>query len=248
MRGNMRLDRKGKYIIHIFIVLCTYGIIYFLCKLDVKGYVEPCNDIEELLCSVSGFTVTEFPLDVKGAMIKWMLALSVVYILVGREIYSQMNDLKYIAMIRYGSYRNFYRSLMNKTSITSLLYGICGVGITYVLYLCSGNGQVSNRDFLEMSVIYVLQLLLLCLIQTVCFISFSGYTVSVIVLILWFMVAMCGHFVVGENWNWLPTNWGMYIRSAKRIDGGVTNAAYGIQSIACVLLWIGTPFIIKRKR
>lgn len=63
---------------------------------------------------------------------------------------------------------------MNKTVVNTLLYGVCGVGITYVLYLLGGNGQVSAAVFIKMSMIYILQLILLCLVQTVCMILFSG--------------------------------------------------------------------------
>ena len=176
MRGNMKLGKKGNYVVNIILVACVYAVIFALCKLDVKDYAKSYQDIEELLCAVSGFRMTDLPMDIQGQMIKWMLSLSVVYILVGRDIYDPLNHLKYIAMVRYGSYRRFYQTLMNKTVVNTLLYGVCGAGITYVLYLLGGNGQVSTAIFIKMSMIYILQLILLCLVQTVCMILFSGYT------------------------------------------------------------------------
>lgn len=98
-----------------------YAVIFALCKLDVKDYAKSYQDIEELLCAVSGFRMTDLPMDIQGQMIKWMLSLSVVYILVGRDIYDPLNHLKYIAMVRYGSYRRFYQTLMNKTVVNTLL-------------------------------------------------------------------------------------------------------------------------------
>ena len=73
-----------------------YAVIFALCKLDVKDYAKSYQDIEELLCAVSGFRMTDLPMDIQGQMIKWMLSLSVVYILVGRDIYDPLNHLKYI--------------------------------------------------------------------------------------------------------------------------------------------------------
>lgn len=115
MRGNMKLGKKGNYVVNIILVACVYAVIFALCKLDVKDYAKSYQDIEELLCAVSGFRMTDLPMDIQGQMIKWMLSLSVVYILVGRDIYDPLNHLKYIAMVRYGSYRRFYQTLMNKT-------------------------------------------------------------------------------------------------------------------------------------
>ena len=150
MRGNMKLGKKGNYVVNIILVACVYAVIFALCKLDVKDYAKSYQDIEELLCAVSGFRMTDLPMDIQGQMIKWMLSLSVVYILVGRDIYDPLNHLKYIAMVRYGSYRRFYQTLMNKTVVNTLLYGVCGAGITYVLYLLGGNGQVSAAVFIKM--------------------------------------------------------------------------------------------------
>ena len=120
MRGNMKLGKKGNYVVNIILVACVYAVIFALCKLDVKDYAKSYQDIEELLCAVSGFRMTDLPMDIQGQMIKWMLSLSVVYILVGRDIYDPLNHLKYIAMVRYGSYRRFYQTLMNKTVVNTL--------------------------------------------------------------------------------------------------------------------------------
>lgn len=248
MRGNMKLGKKGNYVVNIILVACVYAVIFALCKLDVKDYAKSYQDIEELLCAVSGFRMTDLPMDIQGQMIKWMLSLSVVYILVGRDIYDPLNHLKYIAMVRYGSYRRFYQTLMNKTVVNTLLYGVCGVGITYVLYLLGGNGQVSAAVFIKMSMIYILQLILLCLVQTVCMILFSGYTASVLVLISWFVLVLCGSFLAGAHWQWLPANWGMYMRRAEMTEGGVTVTSYYIEGILCVLLWIVVPRIVKREK
>ena len=248
MWGNMKLGKKGNYAVNIILVACVYAVIFALCKLDVKDYAKSYQDIEELLCAVSGFRMTDLPMDIQGQMIKWMLSLSVVYILVGRDIYDLLNHLKYIAMVRYGSYRRFYQTLMNKTVVNTLLYGVCGAGITYVLYLLGGNGQVSAAAFIKMSMIYILQLILLCLVQTVCMILFSGYTASVLVLISWFVMVLCGSFLAGTHWRWLPANWGMYMRRAEMIKGGVTVTSYYIEGILCVLLWIVVPRIVKREK
>lgn len=241
------MDRKIKYAVNIIIVLCVYTVLFELCRLDVKDYVGSFDDIEELLCVISGFPLSELLIDYKTTMIKWMLALSVLFALVGKEIYDQQSNLKYIAMIRYGSYRRFYRSLMNRTVLSVLVYGSVGILITYVLYIFGGNGQVSNKEFLEMGTIYLSQLLLLCLLQTLCMILTRGYTASVILLILWFVMVMCGHLVMESEWMWLPANWGMYMRGTKVVSGGVSNAAYYIQAGACILLWTGVPLVIKRK-
>ena len=242
------MDRKVKYVVYIITVLCVYAVLFELCRWDVKDYNVKPYDIEELLCVLSGFPPAELPMDNKISMIKWMLALLVIFTLVGREIYDQQNNLKYIAMVRYGSYRRFYRSLMNRTVGYVLLYGSAGMLITYVLYVCEGNGQVGDVEFLEMCMIYLSQLLLLCLLQTLCMILTQGYTASVILLLLWFVMVMCGHLVVKAGWIWIPANWGMYIRGAKMVPGGVPDSAYYIQIGMCVLLWEGVPLVIKRKR
>ena len=121
MRGNMKLGKKGNYAVNIILVACVYAVIFALCKLDVKDYAKSYQDVEELLCAVSGFRMTDLPMDIQGQMIKRMLSLSVVYILVGRDIYDPLNHLKYIAMVRYGSYRRFYRTHMNKKEVKTLI-------------------------------------------------------------------------------------------------------------------------------
>lgn len=236
-----------KYAMDIIIVVCVYAALFGLCWLDVKDYAVQAKDIEELLCVISGFPLAELPMIQEMIMMKWMLGLSVIFTLTGRRVYDQQNNLKYIAMVRYGSYRRFYRSLMNKTAVNALLYGSAGILITYVLYTFGGNGQVSDVEFLEICLIYLSQIVLLCLIQTLCMILTKGYTASVALLILWFAMAMCGHLILQSNWIWLPVNWGMYIRGEKMISGGVPNTAYYIQIGVCFLLWAGVPLVIKRK-
>ena len=54
-----------------------YAVIFALCKLDVKDYAKSYQDIEELLCAVSGFRMTDLPMDIQGQMIKWMLSLEI---------------------------------------------------------------------------------------------------------------------------------------------------------------------------
>lgn len=241
------MDRKVKYVINSIIVLCVYTVLFEQSRLDVNHSIVEMGDMGELLCAISGLSVQ---LMIELKMTRWMLGLSVIFALVGREVYNQLCNLKYIAMIRYGSYRKFYRSLMTRTVVSTLLYGSCGTGITYVLYAYEGKGQVSNREFLEISVIYVSQLLLLCLLQTLCMILTQGYAASVLLLVSWFIMAMCGHMVPLLNviWIWLPANWGMYVRGAKMVEGGVPDMAYYIQIGICVLLWIGVPFVVKRKQ
>ena len=150
-------------------------------------------------------------------------------------------------MIRYGSYRRFYRSLINRTVLHVLLYGSIGVLAIYVLYSYTGNGQVCNIDFFEMSIIYLSQVLLLCLLQTLFMILTRGFTVSVILLVFWFVIAVCGHLFMKSGWIWLPVNWGMYLRGRKMVSGGVPSTAYYIQACVCILLWVGVPLVIKRR-
>ena len=79
-------------------------------------------------------------------------------------------------------------------------------------------------------------------------ILFSGYTASVLVLISWFVLVLCGSFLAGAHWRWLPANWGMYMRRAEMTEGGVTVTSYYIEGILCVLLWIVVPRIVKREK
>ena len=69
MRGNMKLGKKGNYAVNIILVACVYAVIFALCKLDVKDYAKSYQDIEELLCAVSGFRMTDLPMDIQGQMI-----------------------------------------------------------------------------------------------------------------------------------------------------------------------------------
>lgn len=242
MRGNMKLDRKVRYLVYIIIVLGVYALLFELCRWEVRNAAVQPQDIEGLLCVLSGFPTGVL---MELSMLKWLLAFSVVVALVESEIYARQNHLKYIAIVRYGSYRRFYRSLMNRTAGGVLLYGSTGMLITYVLYACGGNGQVGGMEFLEMCMIYLSQLLLVCLLQTLCMILAQGYTASVILLVLWFAMAVCGHLVWAKGWIWLPANWGMYIRGEKMLAGGVPGAAYGIQIGLCILLWAGVPLLAK---
>lgn len=241
------LDRKIRYGINGIIVSCVYALLFYLCLLDIEGYIGQPDDREELLCMLTGFSLGEQPVDIRLVMIKWMMGLTVLFILVGREIYDRLNNLGYIAMIRYGSYRRFYRSLMNRTVCAALLYGGTSVLVIYALYTFFGNGQVGGRGFLEISIIWISQVLLLCLLQTICMILTGGSAASVVLLILWFAMVMCGHMVMETGWIWLPANWGMYIRGARVLPDGVPDTAYYIQASVCLLLWAGTPFMIKRK-
>lgn len=241
IRYSAPRTREFPYTRGILIVVCLYALLFVLCQLDVKDYMEQPDDREELLCMITGFPPAEMPLDSRMTMVKWMLAISVLFILAGKEVYDRQNNLKYIAMIRYGSYRGFYRSLMNRTVFHVLLYGGMGTLLTYILYTFGGNAQVGGVEFLGMGIVYLSQLLLLCLLQTVCMILTGGYAASVILLIIWFVTAICGHLVMKSGWVWLPVNWGMYIRGARVFSSGVPDTAYCIQAGACLLLWAGAP-------
>lgn len=248
MRGNMRLDNKGKYVLHILGVICVYSLLFGLCLLGVRDFEGQPDERQELLCMISGFPLTDLPLDGKAAMIKWMLGLSVLFILAGREVYDRQNNLKYVAVIRYGSYRRFYRCLMNRTIAHVLSCGTVGTLTVYLLYRFWGNGQVGGREFLKMSVFYLLQVLLLCLLQTMCMILSGGYTAGVILLAAWFVMAVCGHLIMTSGWIWLPVNWGMYLRREEMVSGGVPETVCYMQAGVCILLWLGVPIVIKRKK
>ena len=243
MQGDTKLDRTVRYGFNIIIVICVYTLLFEVSILDAQFFYTSSDNIVNLLCVISGVPPSDLLLEIP--MVKWMLAISVVFTLVGREVYDQQNNLKYIAMIRYGSYRRFYQGLMNITVINVLIYGSIGTLTTYALYIYKGYGQVSNIVFAEIYIIYLSQLLLLCLLQTLCMILTQGYTTSILLLLLWFLMVMFGHLTLRSAWSWLPANWGMYLRWAKVLPGGVKHTAYYLQAGMCFLLWLGIPLIVR---
>lgn len=244
-------DTRVKYAVNIIFVICVYTILFEMRRLDAAYDIryfgrKPASDIRQLLGMLSGIPAGGVITDIQ--IYQWLLAASVIFILVGREVYERQNRLKYMAMLRFGTYRKFYYHLMNRAGFQTLLYGGTGMLVIFVLYAFKGNGQVGGREFLEMCGIYLPHLMLLCLLQTACMIGTGGYAASVVLLIFWLLMIVLGDWFLGEKWVWLPGNWGMYIRSAWLLDGGVPISAYYIQAGMCVLLWAVVPLVIKRKR
>ena len=68
------------------------------------------------------------------------------------------------SMIRYGSYRNFYSSVLNETMCSALLCGAVGTAVTLLLYFPHGNAMLEGWQFLKMGIIYLTQILLLCIL------------------------------------------------------------------------------------
>lgn len=237
-----------KYGAEFFIIAGVFALLFGICLLDIKNYVELPDDRETLLCMLTGFPLSRQLFDARMTMLTWMSGIAVLYFLTGNQIYDQLERLKYIALIRYGSYQRFYRSLVNKTVINTLFCGGTGALVIYMLYAYMGNSQVRGTEFLKISAIWLSHLVLLCLAQTFCMIWRNGHIASIVLLVLWYGMAIAGHRIVTSGWIWIPANWGMYIRSADMISGGVPDAAYYAQTAICVLLWAGAPALLRRRK
>ena len=243
----MKLDNRVKCVLHICFVVLVYTALFELAFIGGADSLEQ-DPAVNLLTAISGVPAAEMFTEDKQMIIKWITAASLLFILAGREVYERLNQLKYMAVHRYGSYRKFYYSLMNRTTVCAVLYGGVGILITYALYFLHGNGEVGNLPFLKMGMIYLANILLLCLLQTLCMILTQGYTAGIVLLVAWFLVIFCGHWLLETKWIFLPSEWGMYLRSAEQIQGGVPDIAYLIQGCICALIWLVSPVILSKRK
>ena len=90
------------------------------------------------LSAIAGIPLVKFD-DIfsfdKIIIIKWIMAISIIYILLGKDVYDKLFNLKYLALYRYDSYKKYYNTIINQTIFTSIIYSIFAVLTTYLLYI-----------------------------------------------------------------------------------------------------------------
>lgn len=243
------MAKLQKYIIHISIVMLVFGLIFMEGILEIKDMAagQP-EDLRCLLCAISGIPLVENFLDESFLTMKWLLGFSVLVVLTGRECYVLLKDLKYIAMIRYGSYKKFYRMLLYQTVCHGFLYGFAGTGITYLLYIWQGNQQISHVTFFRIGMLYIVHLIFFCLLQTIFMILTGEYIAGMMLLAGWVIMAMSSHLYFPDFWRYIPSNWGMYVRTAAITEHGITNSNVYMQMGICLLLCWLVPDRLRKEQ
>lgn len=241
------MDKIRKIVVPLGIVMAVFSLIFWENLIECKSKAGQISDLQDLLCAISGIPLVENFLDCSMMTMKWIFGFSVLFLFVGKESYVLINDLKYMALVRYGSYHHFYRMLMNQTVLKSLLYGTVGVGVTWLLYVWKGNGQLDQDAVLWMSALYIMHLILLCLVQTIGMILTGGFTSSIVLLASWMILAMSGHLLFPKLWKWIPASWGMYMRTDFVLDTGIFHMIICIEAFISLLLWWLMPGLLKKE-
>ena len=243
------MDNRLKYLKNMIMTILVYTVLFEQFFWGDTVFFNVKDEMWKMISATAGLPHDAFLILIgedRIPALKWIIAELFLFVLAGRETYNRLKHLKYMAVIRYGSYRKFYFSLMNETVFRALIFGFVGVGTTCVLYSFQGSGIIGNRALLMMGMIYLSNILLLCLLQTVCMILIENNAASILLFVIWIIIQLHGWQLGNNIWIWLPPNWGMYLRSADIAEKGVPYIAYIIQIVGCIIIWILSPIALSK--
>lgn len=184
------------------------------------------------------------------------LACNVLYhtvfaLILGTGLWKDREENNEMSLVRYGSYRRYYRTVYQRAVITTLLYDVFSFGGLLAGEMTGTfiNGNPAQTQLLaDMVSLYLCNHLLWALLITWSIIEKADMRLSFLLYPGIFLSTVLLSVSLPRQVNqWLPGNWMMLYRSDRYQKAGYSRDAVRIGLLAAFILLTGIKWHIKKK-